>query len=247
MKISAKTTKNDLVRGLRANYKTLEATDKNLADRVTYTVKNKPTRKDLVDIVKEVMTTLGDKFVEPAEEAPKPEKKTAEVKAENSVKKPAKVEKNTEAETPAEEEKPKKTKKSAKKADDATVLEKAVQLAEVFPDTIEVDGETYEIAHEVKTIKDLLDGEFEFAFYWTKRHLRQFPYFNGRLGQPKSFPNDLDTAQLIYVSDEGKVAYCVSDATEAPYTILPDDMEEVDGIRFAKGCEFQIYKKADEE
>ena len=113
----------------------------------------------------------------------------------------------------------------------------------MFPDTIKVDGETYEIAHEVKTIKDLLDGEFEFAFYWTKRHLRQFPYFNGRLGQPTSFKNDLDTAQLIYVSDEGRVAYCVSDATEVPYTILPSDLEEVDGLRFVNGCEFQIYRR----
>lgn len=247
MKITAKTTKNDLVRTLRVNYKTVEAMDKNLADRVTYTVKNKPTRKDLVDIVKEVMTTLGDKFVEPAEEAPKPEKPT-KVKAENSVKKPAKVEKNTEAETPAEDEKPKKTKKSAKKADGVTVLEeKAVQLVEKFPESIEVDGEKYEIAHEVKTIKDLLDGDYEFAFYWSKRLLRQFPYFNRYLGQPKSFPNDLDTAQLIYVSDTGKVAYCVSDATEAPYTIFPEDLEEVEGIRFTNGLEFQIYKKADEE
>ena len=238
MKITAKTTKNDLVKVLRVNYKTLEATDKNLADRVTYTVKNKATRKDLVDIVKEVAEALGDKFVEPV----------AEVKAENSVKKPAKVEKNTEAETPAEDEKPKKTKKSAKKADGVTVLEeKAVQLVAKFPESIEVDGETYEIAHEVKTIKDLLDGDYEFAFYWSKRLLRQFPYFNRYLGQPKSFPNDLDTAQLIYVSDTGKVAYCVSDATEAPYTIFPEDLEEVEGIRFTNGLEFQIYKKADEE
>lgn len=245
MKISAKTTKNDLVKVLRTNFKTVEAMDKNLADRVIYTVKNKPTRKDLVDIVKEVMTTLGDKFVEPAEEAPKPEKPT-KVKAENSVKKPTKVEKNTEAETPAEEEKPKKTKKSAKKADGVTVLEeKTVPLASVFPESIEVDGETYVIAHEVKTIKDLLDGEFEFAFYWSKRLLRQFPYFSCYLGQPKSFPNDLDTAQLIYVSDMGKVAYCISDSTEAPYTILPNELEEVEGIRFCSGIEYQIYKKED--
>lgn len=255
MKITAKMTKDTLVSVLRANYKSAEVADKNLAERIVYTVKSgKATRKDLVDLTKEVMTLLGDKFVEPTAEAPKSEKakkpaeKTVKAKAENSVKKAAKVEKpaeKTEVEAPAEKTEEVKTKKkSAKKSDGVTVLEqKAVQLAEVFPDTIEVDGETYEIAHEVKTIKDLLNGEFEFAFYWTKRHLRQFAYFNGRLGQPTSFKNDLDTAQLIYVSDEGRVAYCVSDATEVPYTILPSDLEEVDGLRFANGCEFQIYRR----
>ena len=254
MKITAKMTKGTLVNILRSNYSAVKAVNPNLAERIAYTcTSGKATRKDLVDITKEVMTVLGDKFKEVETPAPVKAEKPAEkpVKAENSVKKAAKVEKpaeKTEVEAPAENTAEVKTKKkSAKKSDGVTVLEqKAVQLATKFPDTIEVDGEIYEIAHEVKTIKDLLDGEFEFAFYWTKRHLRQFPYFNCYLGQPKSFPNDLDTAQLIYVSDEGKVAYCVSDATEAPYTILPDDIEEVEGIRFSSGLEFQIYhRKAD--
>lgn len=269
MKITAKTTKDTLVKVLQTNFNAVEAVDKNVSDRIVYTVNHSKsaTRKDVGDLVKEVMKLLGDKFIEPAthkpatrkvastrspsveqllhtpavaekpakEEAPKveevkkptEEKKTPTAKAENSVKKPA------------------KEKKSEKKSDGATVLEqKAVQLAETFPNEIEVDGEKYVIDHSVKSIKDLLNGDYEFAFYWTKRHLRQFPYFNSWLGQPKSFPNDLDTAQLIYVSDEGKVAYCVSDATEAPYTILPGDLEEVDGIRFTNGLEYQIYKKA---
>ena len=270
MKITAKTTKDTLVKVLQTNFKAVEAMDKNVSDRIVYTVNHSKsaTRKDVVDLVKEVMKLLGDKFIEPAthkaastrspsveqllhtpavaekpakEEAPKVEevkkpakkveKKTPAAKAENSVKKPAKVEK-----------------KSEKKSDGATVLEqKVVQLAETFPKEIEVDGEKYVIDHSVKSIKDLLNGEFEFAFYWTKRHLKQFPYFNCWLGQPKSFPNDLDTAQLIYVSDEGKVAYCVSDSTEVPYTILPNELEEVEGIRFCSGIEYQIYKKVDEE
>lgn len=254
MKITAKTTKDTLVKVLQTNFKAVEALDKNVSDRIVYTVNHSKsaTRKDVVDLVKEVMKLLGDKFIEPTTEVastrspsvqellhtppavakkPAKEKKTPAAKAENSVKKPAKVEK-----------------KSEKKSDGATVLEqKVVQLAETFPNEIEVDGEKYVIDHSVKSIKDLLNGEFEFAFYWTKRHLKQFPYFNCWLGQPKSFPNDLDTAQLIYVSDEGKVAYCVSDSTEVPYTILPNELEEVEGIRFCSGIEYQIYKKVDEE
>ena len=86
------------------------------------------------------------------------------------------------------------------------------------------------------------DEEIVFAYYWTKRHLKQFSYFGGWLGQPKSFDNDLDLATAIYVSDEKKVSYQVSMYTEAIYTILPTDFEETDGVRVAGGIEYQIYR-----
>ena len=238
---------------------------------------DKTTRKDLADMVKETMKLLGDKFIEPmtvaaetktettGETQKKGKKSPAQPKAENSVKKPVgkkltKVEDSDESDEeevaePKTETKAKKSakKSTAKKVEGVTALEsetdspKSVQLAKMFPETIEVDGETFKVDHSIKKIEDLADGEFEFAFYWTKRHLRQFPYFNGSLGQPKSFECDLDTAQLIYVSDEGKVAYCVSDATEAPYTVLPADLEEVDGMRIGSvsSIEFQIYRKVE--
>lgn len=238
---------------------------------------DKTTRKDLADMVKDTMKLLGDKFIEPmpvaaetktettGETQKKGKKSPAQPKAENSVKKPVgkkltKVEDSDESdeEEVAEPKTETKAKKSAKKSttkkvEGVTALEsetdspKSVQLAKMFPETIEVDGETFKVDHTIKKIEDLADGEFEFAFYWTKRHLRQFPYFNGSLGQPKSFERDLDTAQLIYVSDEGKVAYCVSDATEAPYTVLPADLEEVDGMRIGSvsSIEFQIYRKVE--
>ena len=146
-------------------------------------------------------------------------------------------------------------KKPAPKKDGVTVLEtdaetsntKAVQLAKAFPKTLEVGDAKYELAEDIKTLDDLYnalgnDEEIVFAYYWTKRHLKQFPYFGGWLGQPKSFDNDLDLATAIYVSDEKKVSYQVSMYTEAIYTILPTDFEEVDGIRIAGGIEYQIYR-----
>jgi len=260
-KITKATTKAMLSDALVANLALVQKQDKTLAEQVVYAGNNadKATRKDLVDLVKEVMQTLGDKFIIPASAQEKP-------KTENLVKRPApktQTEEDTsddEGDDETEEEAPKKTTKksgkSAKKPSDkkgaVTALDetnnpKAVQLAKQFPETITVDGDTFKVAHDVKTIADLADGEFEFAFYWTKRHLRQFPYFNDWLGHPKSFPDDLDTCQLIYVSDEGKVAYCVSDTTEAVYTVLPSDLEEVDGLRIGAGIEFQIYRKVETE
>ncbi len=289
-KISRTTKTEELKKVLSANYKALKVADKSLADRIMYASKHedKATRKDLVDLVKEAVTVLGDKFVVPAlaeektpeKEVQTPAKKTTKdttPKAENSLKTKAKKSSKTtpvkDAETPVKEEAPAKevakksttkkeesktkaektpAKKSAKKTDGVTVLEdtdKTVQLAKEFPETIEVDGETYKVDHTIKKMEDLADGEFEFAFYWNKRHLKQFDYFSRVLGQPKSFPNDLDTCQLVYLSDEGKVAYCVSDATEALYVVLADDLVEEDGLRIASlSCiEFQIYRKVDAE
>ena len=289
MKITSKTTKQELKNILNANSKAVKEADKNLFERIAYTGKkakeddSKVSRKDLADLVKEVMNLLGEKLVVPAlaEETVK-----AEPKAEDSVKKlskgVSKKQKSMEKEEVAEEveanseetaegtlevaeeatEEKVDVKKSAKKSnkgkekqpkkDGVTVLEgsenqKTVQMAKMFPKTIEVGDAKYELAEDINTLEDLYnalnnDEEIVFAYYWTKRHLKQFPYFGGWLGQPKSFDNDLDLATAIYVSDEKKVSYQVSMYTEAVYTILPTDFEAEDGVRVAGGIEYQIYR-----
>ena len=275
MKITSKTTKQELANVLGANAKVVKEQDKNLYDQMAYTSdmmkkdEKKVTRRDLVDLVKDVMKALGDKFVEPAlaQETP-----TVQPQAENAVKKltkgvskkqemkPTKEEpaKDKSTEEQGAEKAPKKslgkkstTKKSKEGVTDlepATSSDKAVQLAKMFPKEISVGDDTYELAEDIKNFDDLYnalekDEEIVFAYYWTKRHLKQFPYFMGWLGQPKSFDNDLDLATAMYVSDEKKVAYQISMYTEAVYTILPTDFEEVDGVRVAGGIEYQIYRK----
>lgn len=286
MKITTKTTKEQLKSFLGANAKAVKTADKDLFEQIAYADKmaktddSKVTRKDLVDLVKSVIKLLGDKCVEPAF-AEEKKAEAVQPQAENSVKKLAKgvskkqksmeetatevSESEETAETeeaPATEEKAEKvdSKKSAKKStggkkapkDGVTALEgsdnqKTVQMAKAFPKTLEVGDTKYELASDIKTMDDLYnalnnDEEIVFAYYWTKRHLKQFDYFGGWLGQPKSFDNDLDMATAIYVSDEKKVSYQVSMYTEAIYTILPTDFEETDGIRVAGGIEFQIYR-----
>lgn len=277
MKITSKTTKQELANVLGANAKVVKEQDKNLYDQMAYTSdmmkkdEKKVTRRDLVDLVKDVMKALGDKFVEPA----LAEEKTlapVQPQAENAVKKltkgvskkqemkPAKEEpaKDESTEEQGAEKAPKKslgkkstTKKSKEGVTDlepATSSDKAVQLAKMFPKEISVGDDTYELAEDIKTFDDLYDAlekdeDIVFAYYWTKRHLKQFDYFMGWLGQPKSFDNDLDLATAMYVSDEKKVAYQISMYTEAVYTILPTDFDEVDGVRVAGGIEYQIYRK----
>ena len=226
----------------------------------------KVTRRDLVDLVKDVMKALGDKFVEPAlaQETPAP---AVQPQAENAVKKLTKGVSKKQEMKPAKEESPeeqgaekapkkslgkksttKKSKEGVTDLEPATSSDKAVQLAKMFPKEISVGDDTYELAEDIKTFDDLYDAlekdeDIVFAYYWTKRHLKQFDYFMGWLGQPKSFDNDLDLATAMYVSDEKKVAYQISMYTEAVYTILPTDFEEVDGVRVAGGIEYQIYRK----
>ena len=109
MKITTKTTKTDLVNFLGANAKAVKAKDESLFHSMAYASRmmkddeKKVTRKDLMDLAKDVMRLLGDSVSEPSAEPQK-------VVAENSVKKKV-VKKNTSAETPKKEtpkEEPKK-------------------------------------------------------------------------------------------------------------------------------------------
>lgn len=231
-----KSKREELIGVLRTNFKLIK--DDGLKDSIKYTVKKaeKATLSDLRNLVREVKKALGKEF----NETP-----TYIAKAEASLKKAEKVE------TPVSEKpEPKKAKKKSTKDSD-TVSEKAVQLAnkEVFPEVIKEYGEEYHLAHEVKTLADLEKAtengaEMMIACLWTKRHLRQFRYFNGWLGQPKSFKNDLDLCQLIWCTS--KVAYAVSNDTEAIYNFFPEDIVEEDGIRCCNGLEYQIYRKTGE-
>ena len=278
MKITAKTTKEQLKSFLGANAKAVKTADKDLFDQIAYADKmakkddSKVTRKDLVDLVKSVIALLGDKCVEPAlaQEAP------ATPQAENSVKKLAKgvskkqetkeetsSEESGESEKTAEEtqgaeekEAPKKSlggkKKPATKKEGVTALEgsenqKTVQMAKMFPETLEVGDVKYQLAHDIQTIEELHnalanDEEIVFAYYWTARHLKQFPYYSGLLPAPKKFDNDLDLATCIYVSDDNVVSYQISMYTEAMYMTLPTDIAEEDGLRISRGVEYQIYR-----
>lgn len=277
MKITRTTTMEQLKNALGANAVAVKEADKNLFDQMVYTSNamksgKKVTKKDLADLVKECIKVLGDKFVEPvlAEEAPAPaetpakesslktKKKGGITKAEKSEEEkapadtPAPKVETSEKSTEKKEEAVKSAKKTGKKEAPATkksvVSEKAIQLADTFADTLEIEGETYTIAHDIKDIKTLHDAldkdeQVVFATYWTKRHLRQFNYSNF-VKAPKSFPNDLDLASCLYISDDGVIAYALSMYTEGMYSFLPEDLaEEADGLRYSNGMEFQIYRK----
>lgn len=270
MKITAKTTKMELVNVLGANASLVKTADKELFDRLSYASKmfkkdeSKVTRKDLADLVRATIKSLGDKFIEPvlAEEV-KEEPKTAEPKAENSTKKlgkskaQPKAEESKEVESESKETPKTETKKGASKK---SLTKKEVQkneaelIAEMeFPKEFEVDGVKYELASDIKSMEDLFNAVNEedaptivFAFHWTKAQIKVFNYFGGQLPTPKSFPNDLDLATCMWASESHVVAYAISMYTEANYCILPDDFAEEDGVRYCQGIDYQLYREVTE-
>ena len=255
-----KLTKEQLGLVLNTNFSMVKKASKEPADRISYTAKaykkeeRSVSKKDLWDLVKDSMTALGDKFILATESTDV----AVPILAENSVKPKLSSKSKTKekVEEPEEEteETPKKTGKKSSKKESAVKIanpeeEKmpAILLADTFKEEIEVEGDKYQIAHDIKTMDDLIksfDNEetVVFAMYWSKRHLKQFNYFNGDFKAPTEFPQDLDLASCIYVSDEGIVAYAVSMYTDSCYMFFPQNFEEVDGVRFAGGVEYQIYR-----
>lgn len=259
MKITRSTNKEQLKEFLSANYAQVKKSDKTLAQSIMYAStqdKKDPKlvkRADLIDLAKQVMTLLGDKVVDALAPTPTP------VVAENSVKPKLKAKGQKSAEK-SEEEAPQQTaepekkpqakseKKQTSKAEPKKEAPKTdIADSSMFPKTLKVGDSEYTLAPEIKSMKDLLEAfnneeEIVFAFYWTARLLKQFDYAGGKLKAPKRFDNDLDLATTLYVSDEGKVCFNLSMYTEALYQVLPDAFEEVDGVRYNEGIEYQIYK-----
>lgn len=162
---------------------------------------------------------------------------------------------------PAPKEAVKTAKKtSGKKTTEKKVAEKpkeVITTAEVvtaFPKTIEVEGDTYKLLlDEVKNMNDLYklvtttdDGadNILFAYVWTKSDLKQFIYFDGKVGQPKSFKNDLDLCSIVYISDAKKMVYTVSLYTECFYECFAPAINiDEGGVRYSNGIPYAIYMK----
>ena len=269
MKITNRTTKEDLINYLNSTIKAVKSADKNLYDRIVYTGKsyNKDnasvTKGDLASLAKEVLALLTPQkepqvAVENSVKTLKKTKKSEEAKSE-SVKDESKKEEKK-SETPKKDTKKdvkKDTSKKEQKKEETPKRDHSWYLnaQKDFEKTFELDGVTYELAEDIKTMEDLYKAVSDengapvvFAFHWNKQQIKAFDYFNHQVPTPKEFPLDIDLATCIYVSDEKIVAYALSMYTEANYCILPDDISDSeDGVRFCSGVDFQIYRQVTEQ
>ena len=256
MKNLKKLTKKGLVEYLKTAEDKIKD-DSSLVDRIVYTLSKAGKdlksilKADLLDLADEVQNTLeAQKIVGAVENSTKDEEEIDIKKVPKKAKAKAKVKK--------EEAKAKVKKEEAKEKEEANDKPKAVkgneskskELAENFPSTVLVGEEEYSINLELKSIDDVVKAieggtKVVFAFYWTKRHLKQFPYDNYGICTKKvtEFPQDLDLAQVIYPTREGTALYLVSLYTDIMHIVMADELEIEDNMRFCNGVEYNIYTK----
>lgn len=265
MKITTKTTKEQIKAFLEDSLKTV--TDNNLKDRIQYALEaedDKVTKKDLGDLAKEVVKSLAkdlktepkaENSVKKSNKLKKSDKKAPEEpKTKTEKPEPEKSEPESEETEVSEEKKPAKKQKPKKSKVHEVVDEDFPEVLEIEGKRIDDDGETeittvttYELAHDIQSMEDLKKAvdngeEIVFAFYYSKKMLKEAPYFYNMVEAPKSFAYDLDLAVTIYTSEELKVAYHISLYTEACYSTIPEDYEELDGVRYAGTMQYQIYR-----
>lgn len=265
MKITRNTTVEQLKGFIEANVSGVKKQDKNLFDQIAYTdkaMKKDPKsvkKADLVQLAKDIMTLLGDAVKEVAtpvtltpvaENSAKP---VAKLSAKGGAKKSSEKTEDTKEPEKKEpvadengEKKPTTGKKDEKKSIKKPVPE--VATASSFPETLTIGDESYELAHDITDMEKLHeasdnDEEIIFAFYWSKSQIKQFNYGSGLLPAPKDgFKDNLDLSTLLYVSDEKKVCFSLSMYTENLYQVMPDAFEEIEGVRYSMGIEYQIYR-----
>lgn len=174
-----------------------------------------------------------------------PEKTPEQPKEEKPAGKKTSLKKKS-AEKKAPEKPAKKEEKSAV-ADSSTGH--SVDIAMSFKDSFDTEIGTMHKASDLKTFDDLRTAiesgeEIYFAFYWTVRLLRQYPYCNIKtIANPKKFDNNVDLVSLIYIDDDDRLAVGISSVTSAPYFLIPDDLKPLeDGIRYSSGMEFEVYR-----
>lgn len=233
-----KLSKKDLVAALTKGRVALasNAKNKNLLERIDYTLGvNAETPKsvaaaDLVPLVQEMYDVLLPKdqpstedfsILMAAAQASKPTKSS--VKVEKLVKK---------------EEAPK----------EGSVLVKAQEVIS-FPEKVSLSNiGNLTLAKGITNIEDLAKllesgAQVKFLTYWTKKHLKQNKYdmtgiYNEKLTE---FEGDFDVLSPLYLVSTKTGIYTISDYTEVLFIVLDDEIEEVEGLRFLNGIEYQIY------
>lgn len=268
----AKVTKSQIMEGLKnlGDKFQLSVEAQSIVDYTMDAYEENPrnvTMDDLKETIKAVEESTGKKFAEilssevKVVEVPKaegkaklPSKKEA---AENSVKEGAKkpvVVSKKEKETPvspvvAEKVEPKKTTTKVQKPHEEYLAS--------FPETLVSESlkGTLKLRKDLVTIQDVVkaynnDEDIVIATYWTKKLLKQYAQGYDPMGinpnRPKSFEHDLDLIEITYAND--LVVTGCSLYSYVPQILLPADFEQdEDGMRYANGCEFQVYEVIAEE
>lgn len=267
----AKLTKQEIIQGLIliGNNVELPETVKSIID---YTGKSyaensrNVTKSDLEDVIEHLEETTGSTYEELLEKADDTlsiseafEQAGKELEEENKPKKQKLPNKKTKVEIedskktilPIKEAKD-TTKKEAPKKEAKKSVHQPLELIAKLPEELdsEILNATLKVRKDLETISDVAkafeeEQDIVIATYWTDRHLKQYKDsydpLNINPNKPASFENDLDLIEITYVND--LVLTGCSLYSYVPQIILPESFkQDEEGIRYANGCEFQVYE-----
>ena len=271
----AKVTKLQIIEGLKnlGDRVQLNVETQSIVD-YTLDAYEENDRNVTMDDLKEVLATIKEStglsdseiILGKSATAPKTEGKAKlpnKKEAENSVKgetiKPVVVPKNKNKSegSPVEEAKPEEKKQETKKVSTSKVQKPHEEYLANFPETLvskSLKG-TLKLRKDLETIQDVVnaynnDEDIIIATYWTKKLLKQYAQgydpMNVNPNRPTSFEHDLDLIEVTYAND--LVVTGCSLYSYVPQILLPADFEQdEDGMRYANGCEFQVYEIVEEE
>ena len=271
----AKVTKSQIIEGLKnlGDRVQLNVETQSVID-YTLDAYEENDRNVTMDDLKEVLATvkestgLSDSEIilgKSTTDTPKSEGKAklpSKKEAENSVKegttKPVVVPKNkNKSEGSPVEEVKSEEKKETKKATTSKVQKPHEEYLASFPETLVSESlkGTLKLRKDLATIQDVADAwanneDIVIATYWTKKLLKQYAQgydpMNINPNRPKSFEHDLDLIEVTFANN--LVVTGCSLYSYVPQIILPDEFEQDEnGMRYANGCEFQVYEIIEEE
>lgn len=244
-----------------------DITDKRLANKVSKALTAKTsTANSLEKLLDEVIKSGMPKkaVVENEVKTKKTIKKSTPKEEPKTETKAAKKPVAKKSEEKATAKKPTATKKESPVKSVKTTGDTKPPIALLFPDTLtkEIDGEKVTLRRaeddEFTTIEDIATATEEgklvvVACYWSARHLKQYDYAMqyGVNKAPKNFPEDLDLAQGVTISEMNKKFFAMSIYTEAMYTFYEEDLVPVEdkdpytgdkySVRVSNGMEFAVY------
>ena len=264
VKVTMKNSKEQMLSFLEATYPTIAENNKDVAERVEFTLSNHEKAKksevfEVVEEVQEVLMTMPEDVPTEEEEpatiedevnkSPKKPKVQKSEPVENEVKKPA----------PAKAKaKPKPaTKKTEEKEKSEPVVKESPQpgtlpIAAMFPEelTVKTDDGDIKLKAVPDTYKDVADvakalssgKRFYFVCYWTPRHIKQHHYAASFAlpKDPKSFPNNLDILEPVLYSESINRIWASSIYTEAMLYFEKEDIEHITDKNPYNGEEFRI-------
>ena len=262
VKVTMKNSKAQMLSFLEATYPTISENNKDVAERVEFTLSNYEKAKksevfEVVEEVQEVLMTMPEdvptKEEEPApienevKKSPKKPKVKKSEPVENEVKKPA----------PAKKAKPAVKKSAEKTTDNTTEKDKGVKavkqigslpVAKMFPEELSVDnlGVLRRADSSYKTMEDVAKAleegkQFYFACYWSARHIKEFSYSAvNRVEAVKKFPNDLDILEPVYFCENLKRMWANSVYTEAMFFFENEDITHTEDTDPYNGEKFKV-------